>query len=73
MRVLEDFKCPDGHLFESLVNRGTQSVRCKECDNTAQRQRSVPNFQLNGADPGYPTAYDKWAKDHEKGAGKTYP
>lgn len=73
MRVINDFECLNGHLFEALENREATETRCKQCDLMAQRKRSVPNFQLNGADPGYPTAYDRWARDHEKGAGKTYP
>ena len=73
MRVLNDFKCSDcGALEEALENREVREIRCKTCNGTAQRVRTVPKFCLDGTDPGYPDAYDKWAKDHEQGA-KIHP
>lgn len=72
MRILREFRCQCCSLvFESLVNRDVDSVSCKECNEPARRIISVPTFHLNGADPGFPTAYDKWARDHEKGAKKS--
>lgn len=69
MRVLNDFRCQScGNLDESLENRETTSISCKVCGGPAQRVLTAPVFHLDGSDPGYPTAYDKWAKDHEKAA-----
>lgn len=74
MRVLYDYRCHSCDTrFEALENRGTNTVSCKVCSAPAHRVLTVPNFRLNGADPGFPTAYDRWARDHEKGAGKNYP
>lgn len=71
MRVIDDFACPNGHVFEALENRDVTQVRCKECDSKAQRKRAVPKFHLNGADAGFPTAHDRWARDHERGGAQS--
>lgn len=42
-----------------------RTVKCRECGNTAHRMIPRPRFQLDGTDPAYPTAWDKWAKDRE--------
>lgn len=69
MRVINDFRCLDcGVTTEALENREVREIRCKTCDGTAQRVRTVPKFFLDGTDDGYPDAHAKWAKDHEQGA-----
>lgn len=62
-----DFRCDNGHEFEAFVEKDVTTSRCG-CGANARKIISVPNFHLDGTDPSYPTAFDKWAKDHEKGA-----
>ena len=72
MLILHDFECSNGHVNEELVESGTDFILCKTCGETATRQITPVRFKLNGYDPGFPTAWDKWAKQHEK-AGKAEP
>lgn len=68
IRVI-DFKCDNGHLFENFVEQDVTTSRCG-CGANAKKIVSVPKFALDGTDPGFPTAFDRWAKDHEEGAKK---
>jgi len=36
-RVLHDFKCPNGHIFEDLVDSETREQPCQECEELAKR------------------------------------
>lgn len=63
-----DFRCPSNHITEAFVKAGVQTVRCK-CGLEAHRIISGSRFHLPGHDKGYPTAHDKWVREHEK-AGK---
>jgi putative FmdB family regulatory protein len=69
--MIYEFKCEDGHISEYYlpVKERDSTQICKSCQKEAKRVISVPKFQLNGADLGFPTAADKWAREHEK-AGK---
>jgi len=69
--MLYEFKCEDGHISEYYLKVAERdSIQpCKSCEKEARRIISVPNFHLNGADLGFPTAADKWARMHEE-AGK---
>lgn len=70
MLILYDFTCHDcGHTDEYLVPKDTDTTPCKECQGNAARIISPVRFSLPGWDSGYPTAADKWARQHEK-AGK---
>ena len=67
MRVLNDFKCPEGHINEHFVDNSDTTATCYACGATATKVRTVPNFQLPGNDPaGFPTAADKWVKNREQ-------
>ena len=66
-RILYDFKCTDcNHLQENLVDSSITEVECEVCGHRATRQISAPTIALDGTDPGFPTAWDKWAKSHER-------
>lgn len=67
-----DFRCNCGHIFEQFVAEGVETSRCG-CGANAVRIASATKCILNGADPGFPGAHDKWAKDHEKAAKKSAP
>lgn len=66
--MIFDFRCPDGHTKERNVPSDTRTVTCDTCGKDAQRIISGGFVKLPGWDPGYPGAYDKWARDHEKRA-----
>lgn len=68
--MIFDFKCPSGHVKEKNVPSDVRSAPCPECGADAVRIISGTASHLPGWDPGYPGAYDKWARDHERGAKK---
>lgn len=63
-----DFRCPKDHVTEQLVEADTPHIRCK-CGEEASRVISGVNFSLDGSDPAWPTAHDRWVREHES-AGK---
>ena len=65
---LYDFRCPNGHTSEHLVKPDVKHIRC-ECGAEADRIISPVNFAVDGSDPAWPTAHDKWVREHEA-AGK---
>ena len=67
-RRMYEFRCNDGHISESLVDYETTEKTCAVCEQKAFRIISAPRIELDGTDPIYVTAYDKWAKRHEEKA-----
>ena len=64
-----DFTCDEcGHTHERLVSSDTYTDRCPQCGYDAKRIISPVRCKLDGTDPSFPGAYDKWARDHEKAA-----
>lgn len=49
MRKLRDFKCPQGHEFEALVNDDVLTMLCRQCSDMAHRQVSAPAGSGNAA------------------------
>lgn len=68
MRRLYDYKCSDGHVSEHFVEDDVREVECAECGNPASRIITPINFHLEGWSGHFPTAKDKWIRDHERGA-----
>jgi putative FmdB family regulatory protein len=72
MYILNDFRCRAcGKTFESLEKSHVVEVTCVACGDTADRLVAAPHLDYihMGLDPvGNPTAADKWAAMHEKGA-----
>lgn len=72
--ILYDYKCTKCNVefekFTQSIETRNDLVECPECLQTSGKHvvTSV-NFQLNGLDPSFPGAYDKWTRTHEK-AGK---
>lgn len=64
-----DYKCGDCHIEEEhlVKNNTVVEVDCTYCGGLALRQLAAPRCKLDGLDPGFPDAYDKWTRDHEKG------
>lgn len=72
--ILLDFKCKGCQRTEEhLVAGWTQRILCKYCGAFTHRVISGTNFKLDGTDPAFPTAWDKWATQHEKAGGQDEP
>lgn len=66
---LYEYKC--GHCDHSYSQFRCVAERagseCPHCGSIADKVISRTTFHLNGADPGFPTASDKWERRHEHG------
>ena len=60
--------CPAGHITEHYIGYETKIVPCSICGVDANRIISTPQIMLDGTDPVYVSAHDRWAKMHEDGA-----
>lgn len=68
-RILYDFQCFEcNEIEEKLVDSSIVTATCGYCGGEMTRLISTPTIRLDGCDPGFPTAYDKWAIKHEKQA-----
>lgn len=64
MKVMRDFKCVECEaVFERLTN--ARVAQC-ECGGMARDVLCAPTFRLEGVTGHFPTAADRWARDHEK-------
>ena len=64
-----DFKCTACDLVEEQwVDNTDNFTTCKSCGETAQRIISPISTKFKGW--GWPDSDDKWARDHERAAGK---
>ncbi len=57
--------CPAGHITEHYVGYETKVVTCTVCGTDASRIVSMPRIMLDGTDPVYVSAHEKWAKTRE--------
>lgn len=62
-----EYKCEDGHIGTRLRSISHREVptTCKKCEKDAFYIISTPTVALDGTDPGFPGAYDKFARTHE--------
>lgn len=68
-RRMFDFTCDScGHTHERYVDVNCRTDTCPKCGSTAKRIISPVRSKLDGTDPGFPDAYDKWARVHEQQA-----
>jgi hypothetical protein len=65
MRRIYEFRCSDGHTTEKYIDYETVEIQCQVCEKTASRIISPVRVSLDGTDPVYVSAYDRWAKRHE--------
>jgi hypothetical protein len=66
MLVFKDFRCPScGDHKEYLVDNLASTHPCQGCGTESRRVHTSFNFQLEGTSGDFPTAADKWAKNHE--------
>jgi hypothetical protein len=64
MRRMYDFKCSEEHITEGYVAYETTAISCS-CGKVANRIISPVRVSLDGTDPNFVAAYDRWAKRHE--------
>lgn len=67
MRRMYEFRCSKEHLTEALVDYETTQVNC-ECGEVATRIISTPRIALDGTNPNFVGAYDRWARVREEKA-----
>lgn len=65
---MRDFRCHScGKHTERFIDTETNHITCM-CGNVATRIIGMPRVSLDGTDPGFPGAYDKWARIREDNA-----
>jgi len=64
-RIFE-FICRAGHKSEAYVDTQTQEILCRVCDEPAQRVISPVRCSLEGISGDFPTAWEKWGRQHEE-------
>lgn len=63
-----DFSCADcGCEVEKLTKSDVFGISC-DCGGIMKRKISMPRIALDGTDPSFPGAYDKWGREREKRA-----
>lgn len=69
MRVLNDFCCGNcGTITEKLVDTEFHTIECPECGGNATMLQGMPTVRLDGTNPSFPGAYEKWARVREENA-----
>jgi len=67
MRQLRDFLCEHcGVEEERYLDSAVVQLICPQCGNTMIRLIGMPKVSLDGTDPGFPGAYDRWAAVREQ-------
>lgn len=68
MKIMRDFLCDEcGESIERFIDANIYSVGCA-CGGKATRLIGTPRVALDGTDPGFPGAYDRWARIREDNA-----
>ena len=69
-----EYKCENGHRFEKMTTIAKrEEPQICDCGVVGKFVISCPTIALDGTDPGFPSAYDKWAKTHEEQAKRPEP
>jgi DNA-directed RNA polymerase subunit RPC12/RpoP len=67
MRQLRDFLCHQcSKTTERYIDATESEVRCPHCGGVAIRIIGMPRVALDGTDPDFPGAYQKWATVREE-------
>lgn len=67
-RLLYDFQCVRHDVFEALVDPETVTLPCPICNNPSSRKLAAPTIGLEGWSLSFPTAADRWARNHIEAA-----
>ncbi len=70
MRVLDDYTCRLCGKREERLARIGDAVYCTACGARCNRDRAVPNFQLETISGDFPTATRRWEQDYARRAAK---
>ena len=62
MLRMYDFECSKHGVFEGIVDERNRQKACPDCNTNAPRLISAPRVALDGTDPDFPDAYDRWEK-----------
>jgi hypothetical protein len=66
VKNLRDFMCEKcGTVQERFLDGEIVEVAC-HCGELAKRVIGMPRVALDGTDPGFPGAYEKWARVREE-------
>lgn len=68
MKKLFDGRCPQGHVNEFWGELDETQV-CPDCGGDATRIITPVRFVLEGASGHFPTATQRWIKEHESRGG----
>lgn len=61
-----DFRCVACDIVEEHFVKPDFNPSCQRCGATMKRLISAVRVELDGKDPDFPTAYDKWAKTNKQ-------
>lgn len=68
-KLLRDFRCHEcGLITERFIDTKENHTKCENCGGVATRIIAIPTVSLDGTDPGFPGAYEKWANIREQNA-----
>lgn len=68
MKLLRDFVCNECEAeYEKYIDSEVTFIVC-DCGAFAYRVIGMPHVSLDGTDPSFPGAYDKWARVREDNA-----
>ena len=62
-----DYLCPtcDTTQEEFVTFAESDKIKCDECGSKTDKQISTPKIHLDGSDPNFVAAHDRWVKEHE--------
>jgi len=62
-----DYLCECGEAFEKVQKiSDREHATCPSCGMMANQTISAPLVKLNGCDPSFPGAYNKWGNDRRR-------
>ena len=67
MKAMFEFVCDTCGVFDRYIDSALHTAEC-DCGSTGKRIISAPAVRLDGTDPSFPGAYERWAKIREDNA-----
>lgn len=65
-RIIFEFRCPEGHRSEKLVDSSVRQIDCPDCRQSSTRVVSCAGPMLEVVSGDFPGATMKWARDRQK-------
>jgi hypothetical protein len=66
--IFFEYECVSHGTFEKLGREAEQHTPCPVCSKPSLRRISAPRISLEGWSLSFPTAADKWARNHIEAA-----